>query len=207
MKADLSSERTHDHNMCLQLARDFRLNSSKSMQTLQKSPNVLFYIRKSDDVDDILDALRKAVLHISSQTFKEQTGNKSSKFNIYMERWALDALATFMSDVSLVELDSFDEKRTLRLAANSNVILKEWLPEEDQTIKQLAITTPEQTYTEKTKLNEHDKQEIDFEYVFCIGGDGTLLRLLRILFFRFLPSSLPKILTFSMGSLGYLCNF
>ena len=54
---------------------------------------------------------------------------------------------------------------------------------------------------------EMPKEFIEFEYVFCIGGDGTLLRLLRILFFRFLPSSLPKIITVSMGSLGYLCNF
>lgn len=56
-------------------------------------------------------------------------------------------------------------------------------------------------------MNEKAKEMIDFEYVYCIGGDGTLLRLLRILFFRFLPESLPKIVTFSMGSLGYLCNF
>ena len=41
----------------------------------------------------------------------------------------------------------------------------------------------------------------------CIGGDGTLLRLLRILFFHFVPSSLPKIITVSMGSLCYLCDF
>lgn len=54
---------------------------------------------------------------------------------------------------------------------------------------------------------EQSKEIIDFEYVFAIGGDGTLLRLLRILFFRFEPSSLPKIVTVSMGSLGYLCNF
>ena len=54
---------------------------------------------------------------------------------------------------------------------------------------------------------ELPKEYIAFEYVFCIGGDGTLLRLLRILFFRFLPPSLPKIITVSMGSLGYLCNF
>jgi len=33
------------------------------------------------------------------------------------------------------------------------------------------------------------------------------LRLLRILFLRFLPATLPKIITVSMGSLGYLCNF
>ena len=43
--------------------------------------------------------------------------------------------------------------------------------------------------------------------MFAIGGDGTLLRLLRILFLRFLPETLPKIITVSMGSLGYLCNF
>ena len=54
---------------------------------------------------------------------------------------------------------------------------------------------------------EQSKEHIEFEYVFSIGGDGTLLRLLRILFFRFLPPSLPKIVTVSMGSLGYLCNF
>lgn len=54
---------------------------------------------------------------------------------------------------------------------------------------------------------EQTKELIEFEYVFSIGGDGTLLRLLRILFFRFLPSSLPKIVTVSMGSLGHLCNF
>ena len=54
---------------------------------------------------------------------------------------------------------------------------------------------------------ELPKEYIEFEFVFCIGGDGTLLRLLRILFFRFLPPSLPKIITVSMGSLGYLCNF
>jgi NAD kinase len=54
---------------------------------------------------------------------------------------------------------------------------------------------------------ERPKEHIEFEYVICIGGDGTLLRLLRILFFHFLPMTLPKIATFSMGSLGYLCNF
>ena len=54
---------------------------------------------------------------------------------------------------------------------------------------------------------EHPKEHIEFEFVFSIGGDGTLLRLLRIMYFRFLPVTLPKIITVSMGSLGYLCNF
>jgi NAD+ kinase len=43
--------------------------------------------------------------------------------------------------------------------------------------------------------------------VFCFGGDGTLLRLLRIFYFHTRPHILPKIVTVSMGSLGYLCNF
>ena len=56
-------------------------------------------------------------------------------------------------------------------------------------------------------MNEISKENTEFQYVYCIGGDGTLLRLLRILFFNFLPTELPKVVTFSMGSLGYLCNF
>lgn len=51
------------------------------------------------------------------------------------------------------------------------------------------------------------KEDIDYDFVFCIGGDGTLLRLLRILYFRGTPRMLPKIITFSTGSLNYLCNF
>lgn len=48
---------------------------------------------------------------------------------------------------------------------------------------------------------------INFDYVFCLGGDGTLLRMLRIFYFHTRPLSLPKIVTVSMGSLCYLANF
>jgi len=51
------------------------------------------------------------------------------------------------------------------------------------------------------------KHFINFQFVYCIGGDGTLLRLLRILFMRCLPPVLPQIVTFSMGSMSYLCYF
>ena len=119
----------------------------------------------------------------------------------------MDLLESQLSSQEFVKVNSFDEKKTLQMASNSKILLKEWLPEEDETVKQLAIAAPDQTYTEKVTMNESQKEIIDFEYVFCIGGDGTLLRLLRILFFRFLPPTLPKIVTFSMGSLGYLCNF
>lgn len=54
---------------------------------------------------------------------------------------------------------------------------------------------------------QFQSEPINFEYVFCLGGDGTLLRLLRILFIRQASPNLPKIVTVAMGSLGYLCNF
>lgn len=60
---------------------------------------------------------------------------------------------------------------------------------------------------EKEQSNENDKSFINFDYVFCMGGDGTLLRLLRIFYFHTRPLILPKIVTISMGSLNYLGNF
>ena len=90
---------------------------------------------------------------------------------------------------------------------NKNILLKEWNPEdESQGQSSVSISAPEFGMRPR-EAAEQKKEQLEFEYVFCIGGDGTLLRLLRILFFRFLPSSLPKIITVSMGSLGYLCNF
>ena len=125
-----------------------------------------------------------------------------------MERWALDALHVHMKDssASLVDEHSPDERLSLRLL-NSNIVLKEWNPEDDSSAgTSLSISTPDNGMPCRV-ADEQLKEHIEFEYVFSIGGDGTLLRLLRILFFRFLPSSLPKIITVSMGSLGYLCNF
>ena len=124
---------------------------------------------------------------------------------IYMELWALDALYIHMKKqgIALSDLPSIDERRMLGLP-NSNVVLVEWNPDTDS--KQLSITAPDNGMSPRVAA-EQPKEYIEFEYVFCIGGDGTLLRLLRILFFRFLPVALPKIITVSMGSLGYLCNF
>lgn len=125
-----------------------------------------------------------------------------------MERWALDALENHMQESGssiLREVKTFDDKRTM-VMPNELVILKEWLPEGDHGDTQLAIVEPD-THRLRPQLPASAKEHIDFDFVFCIGGDGTLLRLLRILFFRFLPPTLPKIVTLSMGSLGYLCNF
>jgi len=64
------------------------------------------------------------------------------------------------------------------------------------------IITPEtETSIENMKAFQN------FDYVFCLGGDGTLLRLLRIFYFHTRPLILPKIVTISMGSLCYLANF
>ena len=116
-------------------------------------------------------------------------------------------MGTSSKTVRLTQLASSDDKRTLGLT-NSRVVLKEWSPEEDNSssTSSLQITAPDYGMRPRVAA-EHPKEHIEFEYVFSIGGDGTLLRLLRILFFHFLPSSLPKIVTVSMGSLGYLCNF
>ena len=52
------------------------------------------------------------------------------------------------------------------------------------------------------KVNEFDPKTV-LDYAFCIGGDGTLLKLLSLL----QSQSLPKIVTLSMGSKNYFGNF
>ena len=109
------------------------------------------------------------------------------------------------ASVLLTEQKSSDSKRTLALQG-SDMLLKEWLPEGRSDDYHLSVIEPDSQRL-RPKFPDQEKEQQDFDYVFCIGGDGTLLRLLRILFFRFVPPTLPKIVTFSMGSLGYLCNF
>ena len=40
----------------------------------------------------------------------------------------------------LIEIKCRDEKKTLTLDKNRQILLKEWLPEEDQSTKGLAVT-------------------------------------------------------------------
>ena len=84
------------------------------------------YVRKSDDVGEIMDCLRDCVLYISAK----QT-NRRPQY-VYLERWALDALEAHMlgSNVQVTAIPSSDERRTLGLK-NSHVLLKEWNPEDD----------------------------------------------------------------------------
>lgn len=199
----------HDHNLCLQLAGDEHAAPKRSAAELEalasQEQNILMYARKSDDVNEILDALRDSVLYIQ-RTLLQEPSHRQTRKNIYLERWALEALLDHMSTSVHPAEVSFTKERRQIVMPGSKVTIKEWCPEgypEDQ----LSVRSKD-PQTGPRAASEKPKEHIAFEYVLCIGGDGTLLRLLRILFFRFTPSSLPRIITLSMGgSLGYLCNF
>ena len=51
------------------------------------------YVRKSEDVDEILDVLQDSILYIS----KTLNVQKKRRQFIYLERWALDALQNYMA--------------------------------------------------------------------------------------------------------------
>ena len=91
------------------------------------------YVRKSDDVEEILESLKNSIVYIASK-LSALPEAKSRRQYVYLEAWALDALETYIEQTSknlrLQELSSSDEKRTLGLP-NSNVVLKEWNPEDD----------------------------------------------------------------------------
>ena len=91
----------------------------------------------------------------------------------------------------------------------SKVVVKEWLPETLIDVidvgGQTLMSGPRGARVSNTP--NRDKQYIDFDYVYCVGGDGTLLRLLRTMFTRCQPALLPRIISISMGSLNYLSNF
>ena len=73
--------------------------------------------------------------------------------------------------------------------------LKEWTSAEESISNKpgcsLSIETSENAENSaigpQIPADDPPKELIEFEYVVCIGGDGTLLRLLRILFFHFVP--------------------
>ena len=49
------------------------------------------YVRKSDDVEEILDALRDCVLYLSQKMLERSSEHRRIQY-VYLERWALDAL-------------------------------------------------------------------------------------------------------------------
>ncbi len=84
----------------------------------------------------------------------------------------------------------------------ARVKVSEWLPESLIDVLPIEVGNPRQIVTVS-----QDSSEIEFDYVYCLGGDGTLLRLLGIINQKCKPATLTKIVTLSMGSLNYLSKF
>ena len=61
-----------------------------------KPCNVLMYVRKSDDVEEIMDALRDCVLYLSEKMLERSSEHRRIQY-VYLERWALDCLEQHMS--------------------------------------------------------------------------------------------------------------
>lgn len=53
----------HNHSECLRLA------GGKTMKEVaQKQKNILIYVRKSDDIEEILDALQDCLMYIKGKS-------------------------------------------------------------------------------------------------------------------------------------------
>ena len=65
----LKSPIKHNHMKCMELAGDHTVSRAMTQQHVEmlsvRPSNVLMYVRKSSDIDDILDVLRDCVIYIS----------------------------------------------------------------------------------------------------------------------------------------------
>ena len=83
-----------DHGRCVLPAADHQgenIGTGNSLAQRSKPCNVLMYVRKSDDVEEILDALRDCVLYLSQKMLERSSEHRRIQY-VYLERWALDAL-------------------------------------------------------------------------------------------------------------------
>lgn len=76
-----------------------------------------------------------------------------------------------------------------------------WPPEEATTIKPYIVGDS------TNSGGDTATERFNIDYVITIGGDGTILTLLRHLQEYEKTRILPPIITFSQGSLNYLANF
>lgn len=130
-----------------------RLAGDLVSQKSSLDQTILIYVRKSDDIEVIL-ALKDFVNYIIQKQQKE-----SRIKTIYMERWAMEAL---QENIKLISYP---------------IRFQEWLPASDREALEPFIES-ESVITK----NKTPETFIKFDFVYCIGGDGTLLRLLRFLF-------------------------
>ena len=59
----------HDHEVCLKLAGDINRSPNQSNPSLRQKGqcNILMYVRKSDDVEEILESLKDSIVYIASK--------------------------------------------------------------------------------------------------------------------------------------------
>jgi NAD kinase len=140
-----------------------------------------------------MNAMVTCIEHIIQNSGKE---GRAKVTGLYMEEWALDLISVH---TDLMERAIDHSVTLIRWGAGATSSSSTSIAETKNEFGSNAMNGEYQKVEQKTFQ--------DFSFVYCIGGDGTLLRLLRVLFYKCFPPTLPKIITFSMGSLNYLCNF
>jgi len=184
--------------LCRKLAGEGPLFDAEAEKD-QNEQAILIYVRKSEDLTEVIETLQDLISYILKETGRE---GKGRVHKIFMEKWALRALEESLGGETYGPVRSTLAERLVANYEASNearkVAFVEWLPD-----------TPDQAITTSFMAPESPPEKTfnNFNFVFCVGGDGTLMRLLRVLYFRCLPPTLPKIVTMSLGSLSYLSNF
>jgi hypothetical protein len=193
----------HDHARCTSLTNHMFASASQNVTrqsygvtTSSNSghQNVLLYGRKTEDLSDVMNAMVECVEHIILNSGKD---GRAKVTGLYMEDWALDLIS--------VHTDLMEK------AVDHSITLIRWAAGATSSNQPALVSEAKNEFGTNAMNAEFQRAEQktfqDFSFVYCIGGDGTLLRLLRVLFYKCFPPTLPKIITFSMGSLNYLCNF
>lgn len=141
--------------------------------------NVLFYIRLADSADDIVvRVLKDSVSYLLKE--QERVGREIIG-SIYMEEWAYKLIKRDLHQI----LSHYPRQ-------NNGKFIQIWP----------FITN---VYELAPDMNSLLQPNIDI--VYTLGGDGTLLSLIRDLHANYKPNHVPNIAAFNSGSVGYLCNF
>ena len=87
---------SQNHGKTLELANNKQLSrsvptSARAASQVQRPQNILFYIRKSDDADEILDLMQETISYIKEKLGSSTSASQRTHY-LYMERWALDCL-------------------------------------------------------------------------------------------------------------------
>ena len=127
--------------------------------------------------DEVVKIFLKSLKYILKN---ESKNGKRVVEHILMEKWLFD----------LVRIDL--KKLIYQYGGNNHDVFRIW-PVTDK----IDDLNPDINKLLQTKI----------DIVYTLGGDGTLLSLLRALYKFYSKIEIPKIAAFNLGSLGYLCNF